>query len=145
MKKTVLLVILLFLILSLNFMITGSADEGDDWHVVDSWSISFSNTSAVPLYPELIISVAEEHGNSFDIEWRTNATGVWKNFAYNLSSNNGTFSQIAKWANESETTYWWSLIALAIIVKYSILLLQNTLGGVGVKHGFFHMFLKKPE
>lgn len=108
MKKIILLLLLLFSILSQNFMIITSADENKDWHIIDSWSLSFSNRTAVPLYPDLIISVAEEYGNSFDIEWKTNATGHWEIFAYNLSCDNGTYSQIAKWANQSETTYWWS-------------------------------------
>lgn len=107
MKIKCILMVLLFSILSINFLLVVNADDSDDWHFIGSWSGTLYNRSAVPLYPELIIDVEEENGNIFDIEWKTNATGVWETFEYNLSCVNGTYSQIAKWANQSEKTYWW--------------------------------------
>jgi len=66
------------------------------------------NTSTdIPMYPTLIVNATEPQGQNFNITWSTNATGSWVQF--NVSCINGSYTQVATWANESDTTYWWTV------------------------------------
>jgi len=68
-----------------------------------------TNTSTeADMYPTLSIDVADAQ-SVFNITWETNATGSWLGFDWNSSCSDGTYSQIAGWANQSNTTYWWGI------------------------------------
>ena len=58
------------------------------------------------MYPTLSITVSEPQGQNFNITWETNATS-WTQ--YNVSGTNGTYTQTATWANQSDTLYFWTV------------------------------------
>ena len=66
-----------------------------------------NGSSTASMYPTLSITVTEPQGQNFNITWSTNAT-AWT--AYNSTcTENGTYTQVATWANQSDTTYWWTV------------------------------------
>jgi len=121
MKKQFLLMALLVVFLSctlFNFTRVSFAENDREWQTIyegwftgGNWSGTYYNRSIMPMYPPLNITIEEKNGRTFDIEWMSNCTGEWNIFNYNLSCENGTYQQIAEWANESKKTYWWKLRA----------------------------------
>jgi len=65
-----------------------------------------NESTDIVMYPTLIVNVTEPQGDKFNISWSTNAT-AWT--AFNDSCDNGSYTQVATWANESDTTYWWTV------------------------------------
>lgn len=73
-----------------------------------------ANTSTqAEMYPLVSVLVNDSNGYTFNITWRTNATGSWADFGTdNTSVTNGTYAQRAVWANQSNTTYYWNVSVL---------------------------------
>ena len=70
-------------------------------------SIDPANESTdILMRPRLTINITEPNGQNFNITWSTNAT-TW--VRYNTSCTDGNYSQVANWANTSETTYWFTV------------------------------------
>jgi len=67
-----------------------------------------TNTSTdISLYPMLNLSITDPQGDAMNVSWSTNATGTW--VYYNTTASGGTAKQRATFANESSTTYWWTV------------------------------------
>jgi len=65
-----------------------------------------NDSSSNSMYPTLSITVNDPNGDHFNVSWSTNET-AWT--AYNSSCTNGTYTQIATWANASDTLYFWTV------------------------------------
>lgn len=75
------------------------------------------NSNAIPvngannqiLNPQLSISIIDQNGDTMNVTFKTNATGVWGVIGTNSSVNNGTY----RWTNSSMLDYgkkyWWSV------------------------------------
>jgi hypothetical protein len=59
------------------------------------------------LFPLLSITVQDYQSDNFNVTWSTNATEGWR--FHNVSVTDGTFTQLATFANSSNTTYWWTV------------------------------------
>jgi len=68
-----------------------------------------NGTTNVPLFPQLSITVDEPQDEGVTVTWSTNATGDWSGINSTIPSGDGTYTQIATFANTSNTTYWWSV------------------------------------
>jgi len=68
-----------------------------------------NTTTEVAMYTYVNITVSEPQGENFNVTWYTNASGSWVVFATNSTCTDGTFSQRATWANESNTKYYWTV------------------------------------
>jgi len=68
--------------------------------------IPSNGSTEVDMYPLLSITISEPQGDNFNITWTTNASS-W--IQYNSSCDNGTYTQRATWANQSNTQYWWNI------------------------------------
>ena len=98
MVKKLLIMLMIISLLSINTFEVKS-DDGKKANLIQTISFSFGNRSKVPLKPPLRLKVSVDSGEKFNIIWQTNA--------YNTSCYNGTYTQMANWANKTNTTYWW--------------------------------------
>ena len=57
----------------------------------------------------LSVTVFDYQGHDMNFTWRSNSSGSWVDLGYNLSVNNGTYSQRFINSTEYNTKYWWSV------------------------------------
>ena len=67
------------------------------------------NSIDQPINPTLSITVIDYQGDTMDITFRSNASGIWNDIGTNSSQPNGTYSQITTNMDSYSTTYYWSV------------------------------------
>jgi hypothetical protein len=71
-----------------------------------------NNAMNVVLNPLLSIHVEDQQGDTMNVDFRTNASGVWATIGSNISVDNGTYScHNTVDMNQYNTWYWWSVNA----------------------------------
>ena len=55
------------------------------------------------------VTVFDYQGDSMNITWRSNSSGSWVDFGWNVSVGNGTYSQTFSNSTNHNTKYWWSV------------------------------------
>jgi len=84
------------------------------WLRIDSQEPAINSVSPVnesidqSLFPTLTVDVIDYQGDIFTINWSINSsTDVFS--ATNTSCTNGEYSQVATFANQTNTIYWWTV------------------------------------
>ena len=85
----------------------GKADVQTDYPGLSN-EYPTNNSVSSQLQPYLSIDVVDYQGN-FNVTWLHNKSSVWTVFAVNISVGTGTYKQLASWANETDTKYFWAV------------------------------------
>ena len=96
-----------------NFTVIDTQSFGG-WLRIDSYAPAINNvsptneTTGVSLFPTLTVDVVDYQSDTFTINWSIN--GSTTTFSgTNSSVTDGTFSQVATFANQTNTVYWWTV------------------------------------
>jgi len=66
--------------------------------------------SLVGNYSHFNISITDDDGDTMNITWSTNESGIWQTMGANTSVNNGTYyCTNVSWVDSYSTTYWWNV------------------------------------
>jgi len=84
---------------------SGKIDVQADSPIIDDYYPA-NDSSNIEMFPLLNITIDEPQNDNFNITWTTNATS-WT--VYNSSCVDGSYTQRAVWANQSNTKYWWTV------------------------------------
>ena len=68
-----------------------------------------NTATGIAFNPTLYINVTDADGHQMNINWWTNASGSWVNFADSNGVSNGTHSKVTSGMDTLDTKYWWSV------------------------------------
>lgn len=86
----------------------GKAGIQDSYPIISNVGPT-NGSSDILLYPWLNVTVTDPEGFSMNVTWLYNIGSGWTEFAYNTTTSGSTVRQKATFANNSQTTYNWSV------------------------------------